>query len=430
MDKRLDRREKDKIGSRVRFKSYGTFMPKGAGEGSGEEMFVRGFFTSDKMDEVGDIITKEATVDAVERWRQWGNIRTMHNNPSGRIEKIGEDDGLAWNEVVTVPVDEDTIKLIKGGVLKAYSVGIIPREYELNQEALEEAGDDVDPWFLPLIIHSYDMVEISYVDHPANYAATISEIGSEKFKDMSHRTVLFKNSEIMGDIDDMDKEKDVDALEEELDVSASEELDEQVDSEDVESVEDAGDDIEKAEEAEEADDVETEVEKEEGAEEEEEIVEKDEEETFDVALAVGEVKSSIANLEEQVSGLAESLDGLVDMVVERLVDAIALESSKSVDDDAAADEDEVDTPEEGGVGKEFDEDAFVEKVSEKVLAGLVSILSPEATRSAKVTVDGEPADNATDETSEEKTKRYLEMTPAERRARMKDVLGQSVTNNK
>ena len=197
MGKRLDMRAKDMISSRVRFKSYGTFLPKGVGDGESDDLLVRGFFTDDKMDEVGDIITKEATVDAVERWRQWGNIRTMHNNPSGRIDKIGEADGLAWNEVVTIPVEKTTKELIEGGVLKAYSVGIIPREYELNESALEELGDDADPWFFPLIIHSYDMVEISYVDHPANYAASIQEVGSEKFgKDMSHRNVIFKNSEI------------------------------------------------------------------------------------------------------------------------------------------------------------------------------------------------------------------------------------------
>ena len=36
---------------------------------------VRGYFTSDAQDEVGDIITKSATERAVPIYRQWGNIR-------------------------------------------------------------------------------------------------------------------------------------------------------------------------------------------------------------------------------------------------------------------------------------------------------------------------------------------------------------------
>lgn len=425
MDKRLDMRSKEIINSRVRFKSYGTFLPKGAGESDTDEMMVRGFFTSDKMDEVGDIITKEATVGAVEKWRQWGNIRTMHNNPSGRIEKIGEADGLAWNEVITVPVEQNTKELIKGGVLKAYSVGIIPREYELNQSALEAMGDDADPWFFPLIIHSYDMVEISYVDHPANYAATIQEIGSEKFsKGMSHRNVIFKNSEIMGDIENMDKEIEgaVSDVEEEV---AEEEV---IDSAE-QAVESNETPVEKEEEAGSASDVVAEEEKADDASEEEtvekaeeeDVVEKEEEETFDVALAVSEVKDALGNLEARVSGLAESLDLLVDRVVERMLDAM---SANSPEPDGEVSEEAVEGEK---VGKLFDEEEFVERVANKVLAGLVDALVPTAVRSARVIVD-EPEDEAV--SVADKTKQYMEMTPQERRARMKEVLAESLTKNK
>lgn len=419
MAKRLDRRTKDLIGSRVRYKSYGTFLPKGAGESDSDTIYVRGFFTDDKMDEVGDIITKDATVEAVERWRQWGNIRTMHDSPSGRIDRIGEADGLKWNEVVTVPVDEQTKKLIQGGVLKAYSVGIIPREYEINEEAIAEAGEDVDPWFWPLIIHSYDMVEISYVDHPANYAAAIQEVGSEKFKGMSHRTVLFKNSEIMGDnMDQVEKEA---AGEQEVLDAVEDESPEVVDGEDVQPDVDG-----KGSEAEEPQDVEPEIEKDDSTEEEE-IVEKDEEETFDVALAVGEIKGLLDGLESRVSGLVESLDELADRVVERFIDAMSVEPEQADEADEESGEDEQEEPEveveDKGFG--FDEDAFVDRVTEKVIAGLTEILVPAATRSARVVVD-EDGEELSPETSVEKTKRYLDMTPAQRRERMKEVLRRTI----
>jgi len=416
MGKRLDMRTKQVIGSKVRFKSYGTFLPKGAGEDGSDNMLVRGYFTDDKMDEVEDIITKEATVDAVERWRQWGNIRTMHSNPSGRIEKIGEADGLAWNEVVTVPVEKTTRELIEGGVLKAYSVGIIPREYELNESALEEMGDDVDPWFLPLIIHSYDMVEISYVDHPANYAAAIQEVGSPKHKGMSHRNVIFKNSEIVGDIVNMEKDTEGAVVDEVVDdVVAEEEV-----ADSAQPGEETGVEVVKEEEDTETVDVESEEEKDDVAEEEE-VVEKAEESEFDVALAVGELKESLGGIEARVSGLAESLDGLADRVVERFIDAMSAETpgSDDVSDKGVEVEDE----------KSFDEDAFVEKVVDKVLAGLAEVIVPTAVRSARVMVDDD-GEEVEPESNEDKTKRYLEMTPDERRARMKEALAQSITKDK
>lgn len=413
MGKRLDMRAKDMISSSVRFKSYGTFLPKGAGEGDGSEMLVRGFFTSDEMDEVGDIITKKATVDAVERWRKWGNIRTMHLNPSGRIEKIGEADGLAWNEVVTVPVEKTTRELIEGGVLKAYSVGIIPREYELNEEALEAAGEEADPWFFPLIIHSYDMVEISYVDHPANYAATIQEIGSKEFsKNMSHRNVIFKNSEIMGDIEDMEEE--LDGIND-GDVTEETSVDEPLPESDVEQAEEG-------EGAEEAVDV---VAGDENSDEQEEedVVERSEEEEFDVALAVSEMKDTLGGIEARVSNLAESLDGIVDRVVERFMDAMTANQQPQeepvLSEDASEDE----------AVKSFNEEEFVDKVVDKVLSGLVDILVPTAVRSARVAVD-EPDDGEEAEDSASKTKRYMEMTPQDRRKRMKEVLAETITKNK
>ncbi len=171
---------REKTVSTVRYKGYP--MREKLRNDAGE-LLVPGFFTDDQEDEMGDIITQVATEKAVDRWRMWGNIRTMHEYPSGKVVKIGAGDGLGWNEIVTRPVESKTIELLEGEVLQAYSVGIIPLEYEINEAALPEDEEDWTFWqwiFPPIIIHDYDMVEISYVDIPANPRAVIAEIETQE----------------------------------------------------------------------------------------------------------------------------------------------------------------------------------------------------------------------------------------------------------
>jgi len=128
-------------------------------------LIVSGFFTSDKIDEVGDVITKEATIAAVPKYRQWGNIRYMHMpKPVAKVLNIGKEDGLKWNEVEIHVLDPEAVFQVKNGLLKALSVGIIIRSWE-DIEIDEETGG----W----IIRNYDLAEISLVDHPANYDAQL-----------------------------------------------------------------------------------------------------------------------------------------------------------------------------------------------------------------------------------------------------------------
>lgn len=178
--KKLINKVREKIASTVRYKGYPMNEKLHSDTG---ELLVPGYFTDDQQDQVGDIITQAATAKAVNRWRTWGNIRTMHDYPSGRVVKIGIEDGLKWNEIITRPVESKTVELLEGGVLQAYSVGIIPLEWELNEAALPEDEADYDFWmwfFPPIIIHDYDMVEISYVDIPANPRAIFAEIEMEE----------------------------------------------------------------------------------------------------------------------------------------------------------------------------------------------------------------------------------------------------------
>ena len=126
---------------------------------------VKGFFTSDNVDEIGDIITREATENAIPKYREWGNIRYMHlPKPVAKVLNIGKDDGLKWNEVEIQVIDPEAIFQVKNGLLKALSVGIIIKSFddiEIDQETFA--------W----TINAYDLAEISLVDHPANYDARL-----------------------------------------------------------------------------------------------------------------------------------------------------------------------------------------------------------------------------------------------------------------
>lgn len=396
MNKNFDRRTKDRIGSAVRYKSYGPhFVQKSIDNDGNSQLFVRGFFTSDEMDEVGDIITKDATQKAIDRWRRWGNIRTMHDYPSGRVEAIGEKDGLEWNEIITVPVDQGTKDLIEGGVLKAYSVGIIPREYELNEPAMEERGDD--PWFFPLIIHEYDMVEISYVDHPANYSATFNDVSTAGEKEFSHRAVLFKNSEIMKEVDDMEM-NDAEVLDDTVeDVVEQVEESDQVEQE-------ASDGVDEVE------DVSVGEPEEYDIDSDEEALEKGEEEGFDIELAVQDLKGQITQLEERVAGVADYIaESLADSVAERILNA--MKESSDVE------------PEMEPVAEEAEKSIDVDLIVEKVIAGLAEILVPVATRSASITVDEQETPEVVDSVA--KTKKYMNMPREERRGALVEVLKES-----
>ena len=126
-------------------------------------LVVRGLFTSDSRDQVGDLITRSATERALPAYKQWGNIRRMHApDPVARVIRIGAEDGLEWNEVEILVIDPKAIFEVENGLLQALSVGILV-DYE-DIDFLEDGG-----W----IINNYTLAEISLVDHPANYDARL-----------------------------------------------------------------------------------------------------------------------------------------------------------------------------------------------------------------------------------------------------------------
>lgn len=126
---------------------------------------ITGKFTSDEKDQVGDIITRSATEKALPQYRQWGNIRRMHQpDPVAVVTRIGTDDGLPdWNDVEITVIDPKAIFEVENGLLKALSVGIL-----VNLDKVDMLNDG--GW----VINEYQLAEISLVDHPANYDAKLN----------------------------------------------------------------------------------------------------------------------------------------------------------------------------------------------------------------------------------------------------------------
>lgn len=152
----------------LRNKIIAVPIDKGIGEKTAKgTLITRGYFTSDQKDEVGDIITREATEKAIPKYRRWGNIRRMHlPEPVARVRRIGAEDGLAWNEVEIEVIDPKAIFEVENGLLQALSVGIL-----VDPDKIEPI-DKADPWS-GFVIHEYALAEISLVDHPANYDASL-----------------------------------------------------------------------------------------------------------------------------------------------------------------------------------------------------------------------------------------------------------------
>jgi hypothetical protein len=149
----------------LRRKVIGVPLEKAVAADDGS-LLVLGKFTSDNKDEVGDIITRSATERALPAYRRWGNIRRMHlPEPVGRVTRIGEADGLEWNEVEIKVIDPKAKFEVENGLLQALSVGILINFNDIDM--MQDGG-----W----VINDYQLAEISLVDHPANYDAALETL--------------------------------------------------------------------------------------------------------------------------------------------------------------------------------------------------------------------------------------------------------------
>ena len=120
---------------------------------------VWGWCSSEAMDADGDIILASAMAAAMPEFMKFGNIREMHSNIAAGVAFEWETtaDGKTW--IGTHIVDEGSIKKVKKGVLKGFSIGGNGTECDDNN---------------PKIITALELNEISLVDRPANPDAVIN----------------------------------------------------------------------------------------------------------------------------------------------------------------------------------------------------------------------------------------------------------------
>jgi hypothetical protein len=142
-----------------------------------ERRIVSGFATLDNVDRQKDIVTSEASVKAFSKFR--GNIREMHQPLAvGKMVAFKEDkyfdpeskkfySGVYVSAYVSKGA-QDTWEKVLDGTLSGFSIGGRMNEWD---DAYDEKMD------APIrIIKSYDLVELSLVDTPANQFANILSV--------------------------------------------------------------------------------------------------------------------------------------------------------------------------------------------------------------------------------------------------------------
>lgn len=149
---------------------------------------IKGYASTKDQDRYGDIVDPKAFENTLETFAKNPIMLLQHdaNKPIGRFPETSIDSkGLAV--VGDVMYDEDEcMKKIRDGILWAFSIGYIPKKYEIrNAEGdliATEAGyeawyDWEDVWYgegIVRTIKELDLIEISVVSTPANAHAVFS----------------------------------------------------------------------------------------------------------------------------------------------------------------------------------------------------------------------------------------------------------------
>jgi uncharacterized protein YoxC len=142
-----------------------------------ERRIVSGFATLDNVDKQGDIVTTEASIDAVKKFR--GNLREMHQPSAvGKVVSFKEDryfdprekkfySGVYVSAYVSKGA-QDTWEKVLDGTLTGFSIGgNITKSDDMYDEKIDKSVR---------IIKEYDLHELSLVDNPANQFANVISI--------------------------------------------------------------------------------------------------------------------------------------------------------------------------------------------------------------------------------------------------------------
>jgi hypothetical protein len=144
-----------------------------------DKRIVSGWATVDNVDQMGDVVTAEASLRAFQGFR--GNIREMHDKFKAvgklvdfRQEEYFGPDGTPhtgiWVEVYISKGAEDTWQKILDGTLSGFSVyGPISKEGIVKQYVAEADK-------MVRFITDYSLLELSLVDSPGNELCNVLEI--------------------------------------------------------------------------------------------------------------------------------------------------------------------------------------------------------------------------------------------------------------
>lgn len=148
-----------------------------------ERRMVSGFATLDNIDQTGDLVTSEASIEAFENFR--GNIREMHTPTAvGKMISFKPEtfyDPKTKEMHTGIYVDayvskgaQDTWEKVLDGTLSGFSIGgkIIESDNEVNKST----GQTVR------FIKKYALMELSLVDSPANELCNVLSISKSNGK--------------------------------------------------------------------------------------------------------------------------------------------------------------------------------------------------------------------------------------------------------
>ena len=124
-------------------------------------LLVHGKATDDTLDSDAQICDPEWLKTAMPEWFRFGNIREQHSSIAAGVATEYKNEGTE-HFITAHVVDPNSVKKVKAGVLKGFSIGIrSPRVVKDNKAA---GGR----------IISGTIVEVSLVDRPANPACTLT----------------------------------------------------------------------------------------------------------------------------------------------------------------------------------------------------------------------------------------------------------------
>jgi hypothetical protein len=140
-----------------------------------ERRMVSGFATLDNIDRQGDIVSADASVKAFESFR--GNLREMHQPiavgkvVNFRVEKFYDPESAEMYSGVFVDTyvskgAQDTWEKVLDGTLSGFSIG-----GAIIDDEVVNLGDS-----LIRVIKSYELIELSLVDSPANQLANVFSV--------------------------------------------------------------------------------------------------------------------------------------------------------------------------------------------------------------------------------------------------------------